>query len=191
MPRRTTTGRRTEGAKATRTGETRRRTPTRRTGGRPSATGRSPGTGRQRRSTASESRISAKNVTAQERRFLDEHKGKLSPTTLRAKWVHSPDEHEDRAGQSLATQSPDVIRAWAEGRRAQPATVKTQRTDRPRTLRMDFPGYGGGGRLEPIDWDQWLDTFRRRKLVFLFQEHKRDGNESNFFRLDSPERERG
>jgi hypothetical protein len=29
------------------------------------------------------------------------------------------------------------------------------------------------------------------EVVFLFQEHKRDGSESNFFRLDSPEREEG
>jgi len=83
-----------------------------------------------------------------------------------------------------------VIRAWADERRAQPATVRSKSSDRPRTLRFDFPGYGGG-RLEPIDWDAWLDTFNRRKLVFLFQEHKRDGSDSNFFRLDSPEREEG
>jgi hypothetical protein len=148
-------------------------------------------TSRERRSGDPGSRsITAKNVTAQERTFLAEHASQLSPTTLRAKWIHSPDEHEDRSGQSLATRSDDVIRAWADQRGAKPATVRSRQSDQPRTLRFDFPGYGGG-RLEPIDWEAWLGTFKRRKLVFLFQEHKRDGSESNFFRLDSPEREEG
>jgi hypothetical protein len=129
-------------------------------------------------------------VTTEDRRFLDDHAAMLSPTTLRAKWIHDPNEHEDRAGQSLATRSSDVIRAWAEQRGGQPATVRSKKTDRPRTLRLDFPGYGGS-RLERIDWDAWLGTFQRRKLVFVFQEHKRDGSDSNFFRLDSPEREEG
>jgi hypothetical protein len=147
-------------------------------------------TTRERGRDAGSRRITAKNVNAQDRRFLDEHAGGLSPTTLRAKWIHEPNEHEDRPGQSLATRSTDVIRAWAEERGGQPATVRTKKSDQPRTLRLDFPGYGGA-RLERIDWDAWLGTFERRKLVFLFQEHKRDGSDSNFFRLDNPEREDG
>src|SRR5581483_8599951 len=56
------------------------------------------------------SHITAKNVTSQEAAFLDEHAGELSKTTLRARWVHTPDEHEDHPGETLATQSHDVIR---------------------------------------------------------------------------------
>ncbi|HJT76356.1 MAG TPA: hypothetical protein VJ739_04065 [Gemmataceae bacterium] len=137
-------------------------------------------------------RITARNVTRDEARFLERHQDELSPTTLRAKWVHAADEHEDRPGQSLATRSHEVIQHWAEERGAAPATVPTQAAKaergRPRVLRFDFPGYGGR-KLEAIDWDAWFQTFDRRKLVFLFQEHKRDGQESNFFRFDSPERE--
>jgi hypothetical protein len=133
--------------------------------------------------------IRATNLASRDRTFIERHRSKLSPSTLRAKWIHSPDEHEDRRGQTLATREPDVIRAWAQARDATPATVGA-REDRPRTLRFDFPGYGGRS-LRPVDWEAWLATFQERDLVFLFQEHKRDGRESNFFRLDSPEREQG
>jgi uncharacterized protein involved in type VI secretion and phage assembly len=32
-------------------------------------------------------------------------------------------------------------------------------------------------------------TFDARKLRFIYQEHTRDGKQSNFFRLENPERE--
>jgi hypothetical protein len=144
----------------------------------------------QRRSSTNERRVTARNMTADERSFVQRNAAKLSPSTLRAKWTHEPGEHEDRPGQTLATRSPDVIRAWAGARRAKPATVARREGQRPRTLRLDFPGYGGR-RLEPVDWDAWLRTFKERDLVFLYQEHRRSGEDSNFFRLDSPKREEG
>jgi hypothetical protein len=139
-------------------------------------------------------RITARNLRGDDRGWLESRAEQLSPSTLRAKWIHSPDEHEDRPGQTLATREPDVIRAWAEQRDAQPATVARRDGQRPRTLRFDFGGSGGGGRssrLEPITWEDWLGTYQERELVFLFQEHRRNGEDSNFFRLDSPEREDG
>ncbi len=135
--------------------------------------------------------LTAKNLSGDDRKYLDRHGGKLSKTTLRAKWTHSRDEHQDRPGQTLATREPAVIRAWAEKRKARPATARRRDENaRPRTLRFDFPGYGGRS-LEPIDRDAWLSTFRDRDLVFLYQEQLRDGRESDFFRLDNPSREEG
>jgi hypothetical protein len=138
-----------------------------------------------------EPRITARNLKGEDRKFLEQHAKLLSPSTLRAKWIHSTDEHQDRPGQTLATQSPEVIRGWAEDRGATPVTVRRRENERPRTLRFDFDQNGPSSRLEPISWDLWLETFRDRKLVFIFQEQKRDGSDSNFFRLDSPEREEG
>ncbi len=145
------------------------------------------------RSGSSGVEINAKNVNAEDRKYLQKHGNQLSKTTLRAKWIHSPVEHQDRSGQTLATRSPDVIRAWAEARRGQPATVARKDRHRPHTLRFDFPAGGqgnrsGSSRLEPIGWDEWLKTFQQRDLVFLFQEELRDGRQSNFFRLDNPKR---
>lgn len=133
----------------------------------------------------------ATNATPEEQKFLKRYAGALSRTTQRAKWIHSPEEHEDRAGQSLATRSHDVIRHWAEERRAAPATIEgTDHDGRPGVLRFNFPGFGQGGRLKEIGWKDWFRSFDDRELVFLFQEHKRDGKQSNFFRFDSPRRER-
>lgn len=132
----------------------------------------------------------AKNATREELEFIRRHADGLSKTTQRAKWIHSPDEHEDRAGQSLATRNHDVIRHWAEERGARPATIGgTEHGGRPGVLRFDFPGYGRGGRLKEVSWEEWFGSFDGRELVFLFQEHKRDGNPSNFFRIDNPRRE--
>lgn len=115
---------------------------------------------------------------------------KPSKTTIRAKWIESADEHEDRPGQSLATRNHEVIMKWAEERGAEPATVESTRHDgRPGVLRFDFPGFGGGRRLQKISWDEWFKSFDERSLLFVYQEHMKKGNESNFFRLDNPERE--
>jgi hypothetical protein len=135
-----------------------------------------------------------RGANAEDRKFLDRHGSKLSKSTLRAKWTHRAGDEPDRDGQTLATRSPEVIRDWAERRDAVPATATRGPDGEPRTLRFDFGGEGGNGRssrLEQIEWDEWLGVFERRKLVFLYQERRRDGSDSNFFRLDNPTREDG
>lgn len=136
---------------------------------------------------ASRRKDSAADTTEDDEQFLHEHAEGLSKSTQRAKWIHSPDEHAERPGQTLATRNPDVIRQWAEQRKAEPATTPNGDTERPRVLRFDFPGYDD--RLQHVSWDAWLGVFEERNLVFLFQEQKSDGADSNFFRLDNPERE--
>jgi hypothetical protein len=107
-----------------------------------------------------------------------------------AKWIKSPDEHEDRPGQTVATRNHAVIRAWAEERGANPATIEgTEHDKHLGVLRFDFPGYAEGGNLKEVSWDEWFRTFDERNLVFIYQEHRSDGKLSNFFRLDNPERE--
>jgi hemerythrin superfamily protein len=115
------------------------------------------------------------------------HQDGLSRTTMRAKWINAADEHEDRPGQSLATRSHEVIRRWAEERQAAPATTPGGDPERPRVLRFNFPGYDR--KLQEISWDAWFGTFDERDLVFIYQEHMKAGNPSNFFKFDSPERE--
>lgn len=121
------------------------------------------------------------------RRFGD----RLTDSSQRAKWVSDPDTHEDHEGQTLVTRNHDVITRWAEERGARPATVPgTERGRRPSVLRFDFPGYSEG-ELEEIGWSEWFETFDTRDLVMLYQEHLKNGNQSNFFRFDSPHREDG
>jgi hypothetical protein len=133
-------------------------------------------------------------ANAEDRRFIERHGMRLSPSTLRAKWTHRAGDEPDRNGQTLATRSPDVIRDWAERRGAVPVVASRGPDGEPRTLRFRFrdaDGNGRNGRLEEIDWDSWLRTFESRDLVFLYQERRRDGSDSNFFRLDNPTREDG
>jgi hypothetical protein len=136
-------------------------------------------------------------ATAEERRFIERNHDRLSKSTLRAKWTHEPGEEPDRNGQTLATRSPDVIRDWAQRRGGEPATATRGPDGEPRTLRLAFrdgeQANGGGrrSRLEPIDWEDWLRVFQDRDLVFLYQERRRDGSDSTFFRLDNPRREDG
>ncbi len=106
-----------------------------------------------------------------------------------AQEIRSPDEHEEHPGKTLVTTNHEVIRRWAEERGARPATVPgTEHGGRPGVLRFDFPGYEGEN-LKEISWDEWFKTFDERKLNFIYQEHTADGRQSNFFRLESPERQ--
>ncbi|GAA0951761.1 hypothetical protein [Actinocorallia libanotica] len=100
--------------------------------------------------------------------------------------VSSPGQHEERPGRSLVTTSHEVIRQWADERGAEPATVPgSQYEGRPGRLLLDFPG-GRGEDLQHISWDDWFETFEARGLNFLYQEHRADGSQSNFFKLENP-----
>lgn len=106
-----------------------------------------------------------------------------------AQEITSPDQRPERPGRSLVTTNHEVIRKWAEERRAVPATVPgTEHDGGLGVLRLDFPGYGGED-LQEVSWEEWLGTFDRRGLNFIHQEETKDGRQSNFFRLENPSRE--
>lgn len=104
--------------------------------------------------------------------------------------VTSPDEEPERDGRSLVTTSHDVIREWAEARDATPATVDgTEHDGHLGVLRFDFGD--DSDRLRHVGWDEWFEAFDERGLNFIYQETRSDGSQSNFLRLDNPEREDG
>jgi hypothetical protein len=104
--------------------------------------------------------------------------------------IASPEEDPERPGRSLVTTHHDVIRQWAEARDAVPATVEgTEHGDHLGVLRLDFGG--DSDTLRHVSWEEWFDTFDARRLNFLYQEERKDGTPSNFFRLESPDREDG
>ncbi len=112
----------------------------------------------------------------------------MGRSTLHAKWIDSAADRAERPGQTLATRNHEVIQHWADERGAVPATIPTNDPTSPRVLRFNFPGYGGRN-LQPVRWNDWLKTFDNRELVFLFQDRMKSGKQSNFFRLDNPNRE--
>jgi hypothetical protein len=115
--------------------------------------------------------------------------GKETSSSLKySQEVTSPDEEPERAGRSLATTHHDVIKQWAEERGGQPATVEgTEHGDLLGVLRFDFGG--DSENLRHVSWDEWFATFDARRLNFIYQEERSDGNQSTFFRLESPDRE--
>lgn len=114
--------------------------------------------------------------------------GQTSRSLQYSQEVTSLDEDPERPGRSLATTSHEVIRAWAEDRGGVPATVDgTEHGDHLGVLRFDFGG--DSDNLRHVSWDEWFGTFDARTLNFIYQEERKDGNQSNFFRLESPDRE--
>lgn len=102
--------------------------------------------------------------------------------------VTSPDEDPERPGRSLVTTHHDVIRQWADDRKATPATVPgTEHGDLLGVLRLDFGD--DDDRLRHVSWEEWFTTFDERRLNFIYQEERSDGHTSTFFRLESPDRE--
>lgn len=116
---------------------------------------------------------------------------KTSKSVQYAQPIRSVDDKPERPGRTLVTANHDVIRRWVEQRGGQPATVPgTEHGDHLGVLRVDFPDYGGKD-LRHVSWDEWFDTFDKRRLNFLYQEQRSDESTSNFFRLENPEREQG
>jgi hypothetical protein len=132
-------------------------------------------------------------ASEQDRRWLEKHGKGLSDSTHRAQWINEPGGEGDHDGATLATRSREVVEDWARRRGGEPAAATRGDDGRPRVLRFDFEGGPdkGGRELEHISWDEWWQTFEDRNLVFVYQEKKSDGNDSNFFILDSPDREDG
>ncbi len=102
--------------------------------------------------------------------------------------ITSPDDEPEREGRSLATTHHEVIKQWAEARSGRPATVEgTEHDDHLGVLRFDFGD--GTAKLREVSWEEWFETFDSRGLNFIYQEQRSDGKQSNFFRLENPQRE--
>ena len=107
-----------------------------------------------------------------------------------AQVIESTSDRPDRPGRSLVTTNHDVIRKWAEERKAIPSTVEgTKQRDTISVLRFDFPLGPSRSRLRHVSWDEWFKAFDERGLNFIYQEQTTNGRQSNFFRLENPTRE--
>jgi len=81
------------------------------------------------------------------------------------------------------TTDHDEIRRWAEERGGVPSRVSSTGGGQDAgIIRLDFPGYGGEGSLEPISWDDWFRKFDESGLALIYDETTR-GQKSNFNKL--------
>jgi hypothetical protein len=75
---------------------------------------------------------------------------------------------------SKATTDHETIRKWAEKHGGHPARVKaTGRGEDPGILRIDFPGFSGEGKLEPIGWDVFFKWLDRNELALIYRPQDR------------------
>jgi predicted HTH domain antitoxin len=114
--------------------------------------------------------------------------GKATSDSLKySQEIRSTSDKPERAGRSLVTTDHEVIRQWAEARKAVPATVAgTEHGGHLGVLRLDFPGYSGD-RLQEVSWDDWFEAFDKRRLNFIYQQKQSSGKRSNFFQLENPD----
>ncbi|AKI98631.1 hypothetical protein ATI61_10632 [Archangium gephyra] len=84
---------------------------------------------------------------------------------------------------SHVTIDHEEIRQWAELRCGRPSMVTgTGEKGHAGILRIDFPGYGGRGTLEPISWEEFFEKFEENKLALVYSAHAH-GHRSNFNKL--------
>jgi hypothetical protein len=97
-------------------------------------------------------------------------------------------EKKKSSASSQTTTDHDEIREWVEAREGKPATVKgTGGKNDAGLLRIDFPGGAGEDKLQEISWEEFFEKFDEQKLAFLYQDEKKDGEQSYFNKLVSRE----
>lgn len=85
---------------------------------------------------------------------------------------------------SKTTTDHETIRRWAEERGGKPAEVaSTAREGDVGIIRIDFPGFGGEGKLQEISWDDWFKKFDDMGLALVYQDETSGGERSNFNKL--------
>ncbi len=85
--------------------------------------------------------------------------------------------------ESKQTTNHETIRKWAEERNGRPATVAgTGKGDDAGLLRIDFADDANDA-LEDITWDEFFEKFEEKRLAFLYQEKKANGETSTFNKL--------
>ncbi len=89
---------------------------------------------------------------------------------------------------SKITTDHEVIQKWAEERGGKPACVRgTGGKNDIGMLRLDFPGYSGEDKLQPISWEDWFEKFDERQLALVYQDVTSSGQKSNFSKIISRE----
>lgn len=83
------------------------------------------------------------------------------------------------------THNHKEIQSWAESNGGIPAIVKgTDQKDKGGVLRIHFPKHShNNDDFEEVEWDRFFEEFDTKKLDFLYQESKADGEESTFHKF--------
>jgi hypothetical protein len=102
--------------------------------------------------------------------------------------IDSHDENRHSEVHVVATRDHELLRRWAQRRRAEPATGEATESgprtvdvhDQGTSLRFNFPGVE---RFRQIAWTEWLDHFDRHALIFVYERDATGVTPSNRYRL--------
>lgn len=86
---------------------------------------------------------------------------------------------------SNQTHDHKKIQQWTERRGVIPAKIKgTGKGQDESVLRIHFPkNSDADDNFEEISWDDFFEKFDESKLDFLYQDQKKDGEESTFHKF--------
>ncbi|WP_410221501.1 hypothetical protein [Pedobacter sp.] len=85
---------------------------------------------------------------------------------------------------SKQTHDHEVIKKWVEERNGLPAKIKgTGDKEGEGILRICFPGFSRPDKFEELDWDSFFKELDNKKLDFLYQEEKENGDTSTFHKF--------
>jgi hypothetical protein len=107
------------------------------------------------------------------------------PTTSRRRAGTATAHRGTRSRLARTLVDHEEIRRWAEERGGKPTAVKgtSRGRDDIGMIRIDFPGYSGEGKLEPIDWEEWFAKFDESNLALVVQDKTAHGEVSHFNKL--------
>lgn len=85
---------------------------------------------------------------------------------------------------SKQTHDHEVIKKWVEERNGLPAKIKgTRNHEDEGILRICFPVFSRPDKFEELDWNSFFDELDSKKLDFLYQEEKENGDTSTFHKF--------
>ena len=97
---------------------------------------------------------------------------RLLPEKGRIQRVNVGDEAVNASSEVVFTREHDVIRQWADTRRAEPATGEATPSG-PLTVHVNAGGAGirfnfpGAAAFRPISWEEWFENFDQHHCAFV------------------------
>jgi hypothetical protein len=84
------------------------------------------------------------------------------------------------------THDHKTIQNWVEKRKGVPSKIKgTNKNEDEGVLRIHFPEHSKSDNFEEVSWEEFFAEFDAKKLDFLYQDKKADGETSTFHKFVS------
>jgi len=82
------------------------------------------------------------------------------------------------------THDHKIIQNWVKERKGVPSKIKgTHKNEEEGVLRIHFPEHSNSDNFEEVSWEEFFAEFDAKKLDFLYQDKKADGETSTFHKF--------